>query len=447
MTATRTIEREQEIPITKKEFSVIDNGVSISEDIRKVLEKFAKKMEKEVVVMRFPLETESSIDFKSLKNKILILNPINIREKIIHNNFYPVNFYQFGEHVNFLNDGVIYNYFNSTPTKAIYVREGLSVPQLQNLYFSHIIRNEIFLLFDLLSPESQFKDDFARKSLLCHLLKEYEENGEILFKRVSYDRRFLNDYMRWMGLLKSNSRKALKDKISGIQLDLHNYWTAINKRERELVEAQAFYTSISRRLAKNKYDTDEKSVDKMLEPLLVKGKYKKFEFNPLYIKAYTGPIDLSNYKKKFHIGEFLIEIFIDGNIKFYNLTNKKEEYDHPHILNNIACLGNIKESVSKMILNFNFLPLFDLLYDYLTSYNEEGPYIKLERGWGVAEDWCRECDHPSANCQCRRNFCEVCNMRLENCRCARCPENNAVIIDDYCEGCESYNSKDGACEY
>ena len=420
-------------------------GFEIAPDLESVLKKFAERMGKEVKVIAVNPTDLSGFNFTAIKNTITIFTPVKVDQ---YSRRYPATFGTYGA-AHFIDDKTVSRFFKGTPYTPTYIDSNIA-EGLFSMYIALSIKDEMFLLFDLLTKDSPVKDNFVKKAILCQMLKSYEHDQDTMEQRVLFDRAILNDYMKWVRLLKDGSKNALKEKIRDIQREISNHWLAINKRERELRDAQILFASIAKRLGKNKQDTDNSAVTKMMAPLLTSGKYKKFEFTATDVKAYTGPIELTNYGKKYHIGEFKIKVALNGDVTFDNLTNTKENYQHPHIMDTKACFGNIKEMVSTMILNFNFLPLFDLLHKYLMSYNEQGPYVKLEIMWGDrAVDWCDRCERPRANCSCvvdtAANTCRRCHLNLNECTCNRCPSSDQLVEDEDCENCEHYG-EDG-CNY
>ncbi|MBI2633592.1 MAG: hypothetical protein HYW78_04400 [Parcubacteria group bacterium] len=94
--------------------------------------------------------------------------------------------------------------------------------------------------------------------------------------------------------------------------------------------------------------------------------------------AYTDTITIEYDGKIYTIGEFRIEIKLNGSIKIDNLTNKRDGYNHPHVSGEgNPCLGNIAESIAKLIARYEFSFAMQLLVQYLETYNNGSPVHQI----------------------------------------------------------------------
>jgi len=105
------------------------------------------------------------------------------------------------------------------------------------------------------------------------------------------------------------------------------------------------------------------------------------------ISIYTNRIDIHTDTNlcPYHIGEFRIDIHTDGSeggVRIYNLTNVHDGYQHPHInYGGYCCFGNISSGVAKLLAEYQYVVLAQLLMSYLKSYVPYGAYIRIEN-WG-----------------------------------------------------------------
>jgi hypothetical protein len=86
----------------------------------------------------------------------------------------------------------------------------------------------------------------------------------------------------------------------------------------------------------------------------------------------------------YDIGEFEIELYFNGTVKFCNLTRLIDGYDHPHIEYHNPCLGNIEEALPQLIAEMEFSSAAMLCIKYLLSYNWGASYVDIDI-WPVVE--------------------------------------------------------------
>lgn len=94
----------------------------------------------------------------------------------------------------------------------------------------------------------------------------------------------------------------------------------------------------------------------------------------------THEIVTTYKRKKYPLGEFKIAIrFAEGFITLNNLTRKRDDYDHPHVLMGSPCYGNIGTEVSRCITSCDFGVLIPLLVQFLETVNEGEWYTHIDR--------------------------------------------------------------------
>ena len=97
------------------------------------------------------------------------------------------------------------------------------------------------------------------------------------------------------------------------------------------------------------------------------------------LKVDTNPLVVDHGGKKFRMGEFRFEIYLNGYVHLINLSNpcRYPFYDHPHIRDGKPCLGNHTEALSKLIAEGQFSTVVAILLSYLQSYNPEDAYCDI----------------------------------------------------------------------
>lgn len=87
------------------------------------------------------------------------------------------------------------------------------------------------------------------------------------------------------------------------------------------------------------------------------------------LQVFTEPIVVEYGFRRYRLGRFRMDLHFDGRLFLRNLTNRYETYDHPHIENGRACLGNIQEWVHRLLAQGEFAAATELLIHYLKTVN------------------------------------------------------------------------------
>lgn len=87
------------------------------------------------------------------------------------------------------------------------------------------------------------------------------------------------------------------------------------------------------------------------------------------LQVFTEPIVVEYGFRRYRLGRFRMDLHFDGRLFLRNLTNRYETYDHPHIENGRACLGNIQEWVHRLLSQGEFAAATELLLQYLKTVN------------------------------------------------------------------------------
>ena len=444
-TCTEPIETIKNIEIEVGNPTLEIINLEVSDSTKTMLEKLAQKNKIKITVVGINAAMIPVLAIKQYDTKdgIIIYNIKDVSSFINTYVFYISE--SETKSAPAISDAYFSELFNRTPTSYAYHRDDF------DYYIAHMIKNEIGIIFDLLSVNARV-NDFIKKEMLINILKNYfnEEKNKTLHERKKYDRRILGAYMDFVHNIVSNSKRLVRRKMEDLAEEIRGHYRAVQSLEKQMVDCDVLSKALSRRMRKNAIDTSETCVDKMLEPLFSHKKYVNFSFGDSYIKAHTTPIIIKHKNHDYLIGEFDVTVNLDGIVTMVNTTNRKAEYDHPHVNDRFPCLGNIKETVQDMIKNFNFLPLFDLLYDYLLSYtNANGyrPFSSISRWCSPEAPWCTHCDTLLAECACDRTRCRLCEHLTAECSCERCPATHVLLEDTDCAACEHWNADDEECNH
>jgi hypothetical protein len=182
-------------------------------------------------------------------------------------------------------------------------------------------------------------------------------------------------------------------KINDLLERMQNNYRAISTAEREIAE-NTNLLEIARKNLDNfsaYYESQVGNLEQVLHASF-KTKFRDIGFNgydTIYANTKTIYIDTvipqsiggdGTTVKRFMIGDFRISIKINESyVLLQNLNNTIREgsSDHPHVRSGRPCLGNLKEEVPRMIKQSEYIGLFLLMYDFLTSINDHGWYDRI----------------------------------------------------------------------
>ncbi len=267
-------------------------------------------------------------------------------------------------------------------------------------------------LFPNISQASSFEGVPVAKTRGAHvfLLFSCGEDGKNLLERILslLIPKALEAKEEWMrGKFKAVMALAIEQRLS-------DYRQRIKENERELESAEEKLSSLVRqintdRLAFSALDgtkgewvtRGEKEFVSLKN--LVPNLYRKIFVDGDNLVALTHKVQIIHDGKRHEIGEFEVRITLhSGDLNIKNLNGRTEDCDHPHVQEGKPCLGNIGPGVIKMIAEFELFGTLQMLHSFLHSYNEDSPYVKIER-WDpdyVEEDRYETCheDHRGLDC-------------------------------------------------
>ena len=95
------------------------------------------------------------------------------------------------------------------------------------------------------------------------------------------------------------------------------------------------------------------------------------------------------------VGEFCIALKLDPSEAGINIKNlrygKDSSYQHPHVSGagsqQSICWGSIRNSVLKLLRDWDFLSLIQLIWNFLNSYHSGDSYVKMLNLWN---SWTKE---------------------------------------------------------
>jgi len=104
------------------------------------------------------------------------------------------------------------------------------------------------------------------------------------------------------------------------------------------------------------------------------------------VRVLTRPLHLVHEGRTFLIGEFSLDLALQGELRIRNVSNtiKQGGWEHPHVQGGIPCLGNLRDGVLRLLGELQLAPLTSLMIQFLESYEPETAYSQVENWQEVA---------------------------------------------------------------
>ncbi|MFQ5881188.1 MAG: hypothetical protein ACE5I9_01765 [Candidatus Methylomirabilales bacterium] len=96
------------------------------------------------------------------------------------------------------------------------------------------------------------------------------------------------------------------------------------------------------------------------------------------LRVFTDTVDTEVGGKRHRLGRFRVDIGFNGDVAIRNLTRPYGYYDHPHVWNARPCLGNIRQSLLRLVSEFQWVVAAELLLEYLKTVNPKGWYVAVD---------------------------------------------------------------------
>ena len=319
-------------------------------------------------------------------------------------------------------------------------------------------------VYSLVYLESFHDNELRIAQFIKYVLDKYKAPKKLdytFLETIKKKREVEKQYTTFMRDVVNRMVSGTQTKIHECQNQIATYYRGLNTKMLEMEKESCFLHSFKEKMDESKVKGQLLHDLSMLNKLVDQNKFTHFTMHSDCVKGYTSDIILN---KIYRIGKFEIVIYLDGRIKCNNQTNKRDDYDHPHVNFGDPCWGNVNKSIPEMIRNLQFPVIFDFMHAFLSTYNSKNPYLRVE-SWGAdgelergqreanpdfdPTDICQVCGETGDNCTCEH--CDGCDELIDNCTCIRCPITNNRIDDDpgsasECDGCE-HLTEDGCDEY
>jgi hypothetical protein len=159
---------------------------------------------------------------------------------------------------------------------------------------------------------------------------------------------------------------------------------------------------------------------------LVPAVYQSFRFEDESVVGVTHQIDIEHDGYTYHFDSYEVEVNLrQGKVLIGGGTNVNG-YVHPHVTDERSnvCWGNCGHLVSRLAGELDLFGLFQLVHQFLTSYNASDPYQKIER-------WDPDYEEPSDEEEPYCSFCDDYGHNIGECdSCWWCDHCNEYVDHD-----------------
>lgn len=350
-------ERENVVFLSPKDgYKVVlesEDNMEAWDCLRPVLQEFALKLELDIYVSN-PHEQASHI--RSEDGKLYIRfwsTPITTKKTTIPEIF----------GMRFANNG----------QRDALIPTGFGVPIVDSngVTAAEIHGGTLYVLFDL--PHSRRSDETTssvmQSIMECYtaLKKDHEKYERLVTELNECDlKRSQEEYIKGCGRRVELRIDKLEDKIESIRekiIEAQQIVTASVREEITLVrELQNLQGSI---------EEDNRWFANEFEKILALPGVERITVRDDCIYIFTKQIDIEYRGDTYDIGKFRIDIHTGGDkggVRCYNMTRMIRNTHHPHIRHDgLCCLGNIHEGVAKLIGEYEYFILIQVMLKYLET--------------------------------------------------------------------------------
>jgi hypothetical protein len=258
---------------------------------------------------------------------------------------------------------------------------GVGIADRDGVLVAEIVDDNLYILFDLPHVGGDhvteifsevMKKYFAIKGKVSSDIDRVLEPVKKSMGMSSRDK-----FVRDCNMLIDINIKELESELIRCNREMENYQQEFIRRtrEREIIETKLHPLQAT-------HGEKETWAIKEYDALCKTPHVQDIELEGNIIRVYTDMIIIPYRGKNYKIGKFRIDIFIDGSngaVKAYNLTDGKDRVFHPHIKKDgYCCLGNISEGVTKLLAEYQYAVLIQLMINYLQTYNPGSTYYDID---------------------------------------------------------------------
>lgn len=87
------------------------------------------------------------------------------------------------------------------------------------------------------------------------------------------------------------------------------------------------------------------------------------------VRVYTELVFCTFEGRRYRLGAYCLDYDLRGEARVWNLTDRIDAYDHPHVRDGQPCLGNVRDWVEELVADRQFAGATQVLMAYLRTVN------------------------------------------------------------------------------
>lgn len=258
---------------------------------------------------------------------------------------------------------------------------------------AQLFDNDLFIHHDVVhwghESEVAILGHILNWAVTAYNITPEEREARIEARRQEVAQRARNAYIEWA---KDRDRQALTsaetlfERTRGQAQRYHSQLVEILREQHRLQEQVA---------ALRTAETDPAKYGQEYDKLIQHPKISGIDFDPIAGLFKVNTRTLYAYSEDngtwHEMGEYVISIRNDGEIRFYNQTNRVDGHGdrmhHPHVFSDgNACMGNFTEITADLVAQHEYGTLFTMAIAFLETANEEDSAGRHLYKWPVVEE-------------------------------------------------------------
>lgn len=178
--------------------------------------------------------------------------------------------------------------------------------------------------------------------------------------------------------------KRIASSIASARTDIRKHENTIEKCQLDITKSVRLLADSRKKLEQleNSSDEVEKRFAAEFERLRQMPGVANVTVADGIISVFTENIAIPFDGMVYDIGKFRIDILTsgeDGGVRCFNLTRNIGDFCHPHVRDNgYCCLGNIASGVAKLIGEYEYAVLAQIMIQYLQNVNPDSWYASID---------------------------------------------------------------------
>lgn len=194
----------------------------------------------------------------------------------------------------------------------------------------------------------------------------YREGG------IDTETREFKEFARTLAELQRDEYAEMESKQERLIQKISNLRSELVENYRDLKELRTILATLPE-------EEEHNDVEQIIDDIKSLSDVKSVEVNVDSLLIYTKPIHIKHDTNEFNLGEFEIDLNINGSdVWVRNISKAHPTLEHPNINGSCLIIEEHDITISKLYASLKLVELTRLVINYLKSYNEETAYAPIE---------------------------------------------------------------------